>query len=109
MPINNYPKCHTQLCSLSPEQVSPPSLPLVRDHTKLVSEVLQLHPAQRLGQYVRDLLIRSNVLKLHSSLLHHVANVLVFDLNMLGFIVKHRILRELDATLIITINISSLS
>ena len=68
----------------------------------------KLHPGQRLGQYVRDLLICSNVMKLHSSLLHHVTNVLVFDLNMLGFIVKHQILRELDATLIITIYTSSL-
>ena len=96
-----YAHCHQK-------QVYPSSLPLARDHTKLVLEVHKLHLGQWLGQYVCDLLICGNVLELHSYLLHHIANVLIFDLNMLGFIMKHRILRELDATLIITINTSSL-
>ena len=103
MPVNDYPLCHTLLCSLSPELSLSSSLPLARDHTKLVSEVHKLHLGQLLGQHIRDLLICGNVLELHNSLLHHIANVLIFDLNMLGFIVKHRILREFDATLIITV------
>ena len=74
----------------------------------LFPKLPKLHLGQRLGQYVRDLLIRSNVKKLHNSFLHHVMNVLVFDLDMLGFVVKHWILREFDTTLIITINPSSL-
>ena len=52
-------------------------------HTKLVSEVLILHSRQRLGENVRCLLIRGYVLEIHSSSLHHVSDVMIFDLYML--------------------------
>ena len=96
-----YAHCHQN-------QVYPSSLSLARDHTKLVSEVPKLHVGQRLGQYVRDLLICGNVPELHSSLHHHIANVLIFDLYMLGLIVKHKILGQLNATLVVTINIGNI-
>ena len=86
--MNNYPKVPHIVIAICHQNESlrdhSRSLPLTRYHTKLVPEVLQLQSGQRLGQYVRDLLIHSNVKKLHSSFLHHVANVLVFDLDMLG-------------------------
>ena len=57
-------------------RVYPSSLPLARDHTKLVPEVHKLHFGQRLGQHICDLLICGNVLELHSSLLHHIVYIL---------------------------------
>ena len=108
MPVNDYTLLSHSYAHCHQNQVYQSSLPLTRDHSKLVSEVLKLHLGQQLGQHIRDLLIRSNLLKLHSSLLHHIANVLIFDLYMLGFIVKHWILEQLNATLIVTINTSSI-
>ena len=78
----------------------------MRDHSKLVYEVLELHLGQRLGQHVRNLLICGNILKLHSSLLHHITDILVLDLYVLGLVMKHWILRQLYATLVVTINTS---
>jgi hypothetical protein len=52
-------------------------------HTKLVYEVLILHSRHRLGENVYYLLICGYVLELHFSSLHHVSNVMVFDLYML--------------------------
>ena len=60
--------------------------------SKLVPEVLKLHLGQRLGQHIRDLLICGNVLELHSSLLHHIMDILVFDLYELGLVMEHWIL-----------------
>ena len=94
-----YAHCHQN-------RVYPSSLPLARDHSKLVSEVLKLHLGQRLGQHIRDLLIYDSVLELHSSLLHHIMDILVFDLYLLGLVMKHWILRQLYATLVVTINTS---
>ena len=80
-----YAHCHQN-------QVYPSSLPLVRDHSKLVSEVLRLHLGQWLGQHICDLLICGNVLELHNSLLHHIVNILIFDLYVLGLVMEHWIL-----------------
>jgi hypothetical protein len=52
-------------------------------HVKLVSEVLILHSRQRLGENVRYLLIRGYVLELHISSMHHVSDVMIFDLYVL--------------------------
>ena len=80
-----YAHCHQN-------HVYPSSLPLARDHTKLVPEVHKLYLGQRLGQYILDLLICGNVLELHSSLLRHITNVLIFNLYVLGLVMKHWIL-----------------
>jgi hypothetical protein len=52
-------------------------------HAKLVSEVLILISRQRLGENVRYLLIRGYVLELHNFSLHHVSDVMIFDLYVL--------------------------
>ena len=78
----------------------------MRDHSKLVSEVLKLHLGQRLGQHIRNLLICGNVLEFHNSLLHHIMDRLVLDLYVLGLVLKHWILLLLYATLVVTINTS---
>ena len=64
-----YAHCHQN-------RVYQSSLPLARDHTKLVSEVHKLNLGQQLGQHIHDLLICGNILELHSSLLHHITDML---------------------------------
>ena len=83
-------------------QVYQSSLPLARDHSKLVSEVLRLH----LGQHIRELLICGNILELHNSLLHHIMDTVVFNLSVLGLVMEHRILWQPYAALVVTINTS---
>ena len=61
-----------------------------------------------LGKDINYLVISRNILQLQRSSLNPVSDEVVLDLDVLRSIVKHRILRELDATLIITINTSSL-
>ena len=87
MPVNDYP-----LLSHSVMLTVTRILPLTRDHSKLVSDVLKLHLGQRLGQHIHDLLICGNVLELHNFLLHHITNILVFDLYVLGLIMEQWIL-----------------
>ena len=77
-----YAHCHQN-------RVYQSSLPLARDHTKRVSEIYKLYLGQRLGQHIRDLLICGNVLELHSSLLHHITNILIFDLYVLALVMEH--------------------
>ena len=52
-------------------------------HSKLVFEVLLLHSRQRLGENVNYFLISGYVTKFHISSMHHVSDVVVFDLYML--------------------------
>jgi hypothetical protein len=52
-------------------------------HAKLVLEVLKLYLRQRLGQHIDYFLISSNILELHSSLLYHVSDIMVLELDML--------------------------
>jgi hypothetical protein len=75
------------------------SLPLTREvilnHTNLVSKVHKLHSRHRLAQRVCYLLICSDILKLHFSLLHHISDIMVLDLDMLGLVMKHQVLQQL--------------
>ena len=76
MPVNDYPLCHTLLCSLSPEL----SLSIITSSCEgpyqACLKLPKLHPGQRLGQHICDLLICGNVLELHISLLHHITDIL---------------------------------
>jgi hypothetical protein len=49
-------------------------------------------------------LICGNILELHCSLLNLVSYEVIYDLYMLGPVMKHWILKEFDTTLIITVN-----
>jgi hypothetical protein len=59
------------------------TLPLKREYTKLVHEVLKLRSRQWLGQHVRNLLLGSHILEPHCSPLHHIFDIVIFDLDML--------------------------
>ena len=71
------------------------SLPLGRnldlENTKILSEVLKLHPSQWLSQHIWKLLIYANILELYSSLLHDVTNVEVLNFYVLHLIIEHEV------------------
>jgi len=52
-------------------------------HSKLVPEVFKLDFGQRLGENICCLLIGGYVLELQCSLMHHVSDVVVFDVDVL--------------------------
>jgi hypothetical protein len=58
-------------------------------HTKLVSEVFKLLSRQRLSQHVCYLLVGRNILELYCSLLYHLSDIMVLDLDMLGLVMTH--------------------
>ena len=82
----------------------PPSEEGVLYHPQLLSKVHKLSLRQSFGEDVRNLLIYEDILELHSPSLNNVPNEVVLDLNVLGPVMKYWILREFDATLIITVN-----
>ena len=49
------------------------------ENTKLLPEVLEIHPSQ----YISYLFLHRNILELHCSPLHHIPDIVVFDLDML--------------------------
>ena len=52
-------------------------------NTKILPEVLKLHPSQWLSQHVSYLFVHHNILELHCSSLHHMPNIVILDLDML--------------------------
>ena len=72
------------------------SLPLGRnlylENTKLLPKVLKLHPSQWLSQHISYLIIHRNILELHCSSLHHIPDIVIFDLDMLRLVMEHRVL-----------------
>jgi hypothetical protein len=63
-----------------------------------------LAPWQGLGENICNLIICRNVLQLNCPSLNPVTDEVVPDLNRLRPVMKHWILREFYATLIITVN-----
>ena len=72
------------------------SLPLGRnldlENTKLLPEVLKLHPSKWLSQHINYLFIRRNILELHYSSLHHIPEIVILDLDMLRLVMEHQVL-----------------
>jgi hypothetical protein len=58
-------------------------LPLKRDHTKLVPEVLKLHPRKRLGEQVYTMIFKGHEMDPHCSPLYHISDIVLSDLDML--------------------------
>ena len=78
------------------------------DNTKLLLEVLKLHPSQWLRQHISYMFVHHNILELHYSRLHHIPDILILDLDMLRLVMEHRVLQELHTTLVVTIYTSSI-
>ena len=59
------------------------------ENTKLLPEVFKLHSSQWLGQHISYLLVCRNILELHYSSLHHIPDIVIFDLDMLRLVMEH--------------------
>ena len=59
------------------------------ENTKILPEVLKLHPSQCLSQHISYLFIHSNILELHYSSLHHIPDIVILDLDMLRLVMEH--------------------
>ena len=52
------------------------------ENTKLLPEVLKLHSGQWPHQHISYMFVHCNILELHCSSLHHIPDIVIFDLNM---------------------------
>ena len=77
-------------------------------HPHLFPKVVKLCPSKGLGEDVCHLFSCSSVAQLYSSLLDTVPDKVTLDINVLQPIMKHWILKDLDATLIIEHDLSRL-
>ena len=59
------------------------------ENTKSLYEVLKLQPSQWLRQYISYLFLRHNILELHCSPLHHIPDIVIFDIDMLRPVMEH--------------------
>ena len=59
------------------------------ENTKLLPEVLKLHPSQWFCQHISYLIIHHNILELHCSPLYHIPDILILDLDMLRLVMEH--------------------
>ena len=83
----------TNPLTMSERHITDSSLPLGRnldlENTKILPEVFKLHPGQWLSQHISYMFIRHNILELHCSSLHHIPNIVIFDLHMLRLVMEH--------------------
>ena len=61
------------------------------ENTKLLPEVLKLHPIQWICQHISYLIVRRNILELHCSPLHHIPFIVILDLDMLRLVMEYRV------------------
>ena len=73
----------TNPLTMSEWHITDTSFPLRRnldlENTKLLPEVLKLHPSQWLSQQINYLFIHRNILELHCSSLHHISDIMMLD------------------------------
>ena len=62
------------------------------ENTKLLPEVLELHPSQWIHQYISYMFLHHNILELHYSSLHHIPDIVILDLDVLRLVMEHWIL-----------------
>ena len=78
------------------------------ENTKILLEVFKLHSGQWLSQHINYLFVCRNILELHYCSLHHIHDIVIFDLDMLQLVMEHWVLRQLHTTLVVTIYTSSI-
>ena len=61
-------------------------------NTKLLPDVLKLHPSQWRIQLISYQFIHRNILGLHCSSLHHIPDIVILDLDMLRLVMEHMVL-----------------
>ena len=74
------------------------------NHTQLFSELSELNSSQSFSDNIYCLFAYGNVLELYCPTLNTVSDKMTPDVNMFGPIMKYRIFREFDTTLIVTVN-----
>ena len=62
------------------------------ENTKILPEVLKLHPSQWLRQRISYLIIHRNILELHCSSLDNIPDIVILDLDMLRLVMEHWVL-----------------
>jgi hypothetical protein len=67
-------------------------------------EVIELHLGKRFGEDICNLLMGRKVLQVYCFPLHHVSDIMIFYLNVFQSVMKHKVLRELHTTMVITKN-----
>ena len=72
------------------------------ENTKILPEVLELHPSQWLCQHISYMFLRRNILELQCSLLHHIPDIVILDFHILRLVMEHRVLWQLHTTLVVT-------
>ena len=65
---------------------------LYLENNELLPEVLKLHPIQWLHQHIIYLFLRCNILELYCSPLHHIPDIVILEIDMLGIFLEHWIL-----------------
>ena len=65
-------------------------------------ELLELRLGKRFGEDIYNLFMCRKVLRVYCFPLHHVSDIMIFYLNVFRSIMKHKVLRELHTTLVIT-------
>ena len=53
------------------------------EKTKLLPEVFKLHSGQWISQHINYLFVHRNIMELHYSSLHHIPDIVIFDVDML--------------------------
>ena len=80
----------------------------IQEQPQLIPELHKTVYAKCLGENFRHLLICLSVLQLDGSSLNTISQEVVSDVSAFASIMEHWILREPDATLIVTVNYCSL-
>ena len=62
---------------------------LYLENTKILPEVLELHPSQWFCQHISYLFLCHKILELHYSLLHHIPDIVILDLDVLRLVMEH--------------------
>ena len=102
----------TNPLTMSEGNITESSLPIGRnldlENTKLLPEVFKIHPSQWLRQHISYLFVCHNILERHYSSLHHIPDIVIFDLDKLRLVMEHWVLIQLHTTLVIIIYTSSI-
>ena len=59
------------------------------ENTKLLLEVLELHPSQWLDQHISYLFLHCNILELYCSPLHLIPDIVILDHDIIRHVMEH--------------------
>jgi len=68
-----------------------------------LSKEKELPFQQSLGNNICYLFVNQNVMESYYSSLHHILNVVIYNINIIALVMEHNILFHSDPTLVVTI------